>query len=165
MATTSLSPELVTLTRALADAFAQSQKVVSARARVGLFYQNPEATDLFRKVNEYGEELREKHLAGMPPSEEEISKFDKMRQDVVDNPLCRGFLEARQELDNLLSTVNQYLCLAIDKGSAPTDEEVAESMAEQMNACSCGGHCSGKCDSCDGSCHEEGHECSCGKHD
>lgn len=165
MATTSLSPELVTLTRALADAFAQSQKVVSARARVGLFYQNPEATDLFRKVNEYGEELREKHLAGMPPSEEEISKFDKMRQDVVDNPLCRGFLEARQELDNLLSTVNQYLCLAIDKGSAPTDEEVAESMAEQMSACSCGGHCSGKCDSCDGSCHEEGHECSCGKHD
>ena len=165
MATTSLTPELVTLTRALADAFAQSQKVISARARVGLFYQNAEATDLFRKVNEYGEELREKHLAGMPPSEDEIAKFDKLRQDVIDNPLCKGFLEARQELDTLLSTVNQYLCLAIDKGCAPTDEEVAASMSEQMSACSCGGHCGGNCDSCDGSCHEEGHECRCGKHE
>ena len=165
MANTSLTPELVTLTRALAEAFAQSQKVISARARVGLFYQNPEATDLFRKVNEYGEELRNKHMAGMPPSEEEIAKFDKLRQDVVDNALCKGFLEARQELDTLLSTVNSYLCLAIDKGCAPTDEEVAELMTQQVSSCSCGGNCKGDCDSCDGSCGGEGHECSCGKHE
>ena len=165
MATTTLTPELVKLTQALADAFAQSQKVVAAKARIGLFYQNPEATDLFRKVNEYGEELRNKHDAGMPPSEDEIAKFDKLRQDVVDNPLCKGFLEARQELDTLLSTVNSYLCLAIDKGSAPTDEEVAELMNQQMSACSCGGHCKGDCDSCDGDCQCEGHECGCGKHE
>ena len=165
MATTTLTPELVELTRTLANAFAQSQKVVAAKARIGLFYQNAEATDLFRKVNEYGEELRNKHLAGMPPSEEDISKFDSLRQAVVDNPLCKGYLEARQELETLLSTVNQYLCLAIDQGHAPTDEEVAESMNQQMSACSCGGNCGGDCDSCDGSCgHEDGHECSCGKH-
>ena len=165
MATTNLTPELVELTRALAEAFAGSQRVVSARARIGLFYQNAEATDLFRKVNEYGEELRNKHLAGMPPSEQEIAKFDKLRQDVVDNPLCKGFLEARQELDSLLSTVNQYLCLAIDKGSAPTDEEVAESMQEAVSACSCGGHCQGDCEKCEGDCQGEGHECRCGKHE
>lgn len=163
MATTSLPPELVSLTTALAGAFAQSQKVVAAKARIGLFYQNAEATDLFRRVNEYGEELRNKHMAGMPPSEEEIAKFDKLRQDVVDNPLCKGFLEARQELDTLLSTVNQYLCLAIDKGCAPTDEEVAEFMTQQMSACSCGGHCDGECNGECEDCKGEGHECSCGK--
>ena len=163
MATTTLTPELAKHTTALASAIAQSQKVVAAKARIGLFYQNAEATDLFRRVNEYGEELRNKHLAGMPPSEEEIAKFDKLREDVVNNVLCRGFLEARQELDTLLSTVSQYLWLAIEKGSAPTDEEVAEAMAQQASAtCSCGGHC----DSCDGNCdcHGEG-ECSCGKHE
>lgn len=165
MANTSLTPDLVTLTRALAEAFAQNQKVVSARARIGLFYQNPEASDLFRKVSEYGEELHNKRLAGMPPSEEEIAKFDKLRQDVVDNPLCMGFLEARQELDTLQSTVNQYLYLAINKGSAPTDEEVADFMTQQVSACSCGGNCKGDCDSCDGSCGHEGHECQCGKHE
>ncbi len=166
MANTSLTPELVKLTTDLANAFAASQKVVSARARIGLFYQNPAATDLFRKVNEYGEKLRNKHMEGMPPSEEEIATFDRLRQDVVENPICKGFLEARQELDELLSTVNQYLCIAIDKGAAPTDEEVADSMSQQVS-CSCGGGCSGNCDDCESDCknHGEGeHQCKCGGH-
>lgn len=167
MANTSLTPELVSLVTKLAEAFAQSQKVVAARARIGLFYQNAEATELFRKVSEYGEELRNKHMAGMPPSEEEIGRFDALRQNVVDNPLCKGFLEARQQLDEMLGTVNQYLCLAIDKGSAPSDEEVAHSMSQQVSACSCGGGChgDGECDGeCDGHCSEEGHGCGCGGH-
>ncbi|MBR2126394.1 MAG: YlbF family regulator [Akkermansia sp.] len=166
MANTSLTPELVKLTTDLANAFAASQKVVSARARIGLFYQNPAATDLFRKVNEYGEKLRNKHMEGMPPSEEEIATFDRLRQDVVENLICKGFLEARQELDELLSTVNQYLCIAIDKGAAPTDEEVADSMSQQVS-CSCGGGCSGNCDDCESDCknHGEGeHQCKCGGH-
>ena len=168
MSNTSLTPELAKLTSEIASAFAQCQKVVSANARIRLFYQNPEATDLFRKVNEYGEELRNKHMAGMPPSEEEIAKFDALRQNVVENDTCRGFLEARQELDQLLSTVNQYLCLAIEKGEAPTDEEVAESMQQQMSACSCGGGCHGNCEDCDSDCeghhHDDEHECCCGGH-
>lgn len=161
MANTSLTPELAKLACELAEAFAQNQKVISAKARIGLFYQNPEATDLFRKVNEYGEQLRNKHMEGMPPSEAEIAKFDELRQAVVDNELCKGFLDARQLLDELLGTVNQYLCLAIDKGSAPTDEEVAEAMNQQVSACSCGGGCHGRCDDCDGECdcHGEGRDC------
>jgi len=166
MANTSLTPELIRLVTELAEAFAQSQKVVAAKARIGLFYQNAEATELFRKVSEYGEELRNKHMAGMPPTEEEISRFDALRQNVVDNPLCKGFLEARQTLDDMLGAVSQYLCLALDKGSAPTDEEVAASLTQQMSACSCGGGChgDGECGECDGHCGEEGHDCKCGGH-
>ena len=167
MANTSLTPELSACAINLAAAFAQSQKIVSAKARIGLFYQNQEATDLFRKVSEYGEELRNKQMAGMQPSEGEIAKFDDMRKAVVANPLCTGFLEARQEIDEMLATVNQYLCMAIDNGCAPTDEEVAAVMSQQMSSCSCGCHgdggCEGNCENCDGSCHEEGHECCHGK--
>lgn len=161
MANTSLTPELAKLAGELASAFASSQKVVAAKARIGLFYQNPEATDLFRKVSEYGETLRNKHMEGMPPSEEELNKFDQLRSAVVENELCKGFLESRQLLDDMLSVVNQYLCLAIEKGAAPSDEEVADAMNQQMSACSCGGGCHGDCGDCDNeSCSK--HECSCG---
>ena len=161
MANTSLTPELAKLAGELAAAFANSQKVVAAKARIGLFYQNPEATDLFRKVSEYGETLRNKHMEGMPPSEEELSKFDQLRSAVVENDLCKGFLESRQLLDDMLSVVNQYLCLAIEKGSAPSDEEVADSMNQQMSACSCGGGCHGDCGDCDNeSCGKN--KCDCG---
>ncbi len=161
MANTSLTPELAKLAGELAAAFAQSQKVIAAKARIGLFYQNAEATDLFRKVNEYGEKLRNKHMEGMPPTEEEIATFDKLRSDVVANSVCAGFLEARQLLDDMLGTVNQYLCLAIDGGKAPTDEEVADAMNQQMSTCSCGGGCHGNCEDCDGDCDCEGGECHC----
>ncbi len=165
MANTSLSPDLIDLVQKLSDGFAQSQQVISAKARIGLFYQNPEATDLFRKVNEAGEKLREQQMAGMPPSEEEISQFDALRQNVVTNPLCLGFLESRQQLDELLSTVNQYLCLAIDLGRTPTDEEVAHAMQQQVSGgCGCGGSCKSDgegCDGCDCS-GEEKEGCGCG---
>ena len=166
MANTTLSPDLMKFTAALADAFAQSQAVVSARARIGLFYQDAAATELFRKVSEYGAQLQEKRAAGMPPGEEELTKFDQLRSDVVNNERCKGFLEAREQLDLMLATVNQYLCMAIDKGCAPTDEEVAETMTRQVSACSCGGHC--KDEECDGQCNGscgKGHDCYCGKHD
>lgn len=166
MAHTVLPPELAKIVAALANAFAQSQTVVSARARIGLFYQDAAATELFRKVSEYGTQLQEKSAAGMPPGEEEIAKFDKLRNDVVNNTQCKGFLEAREKLDLMLATVNQYLCLAIDKGAAPSDEEVAESMTRSVSACSCGGHCKdGECNgNCDGHCHD-GHDCHCHKHE
>ena len=166
MSNTSLSPELAKLTSELAEAFASSQAVVAAKASIGLFYQNAEATDLFRKVNEFGEELRNKSMAGMAPSEAEIGEFDALRQQVVENELCKGFLDSRMKLDELLGTVNQYLCLAIDLGHAPSDEEVAAAMSQQVSGgcgCGCSGDncdgCEGDCD-CDGDC-KNGGECNC----
>ena len=177
MANTTLTPELAKLVGELAGVFAQSQPVVAAKARINLFYQNPQATDLFRSVQQYGETLRNKHMEGMPPTEEEISKFDSMRQAVVDNPLCSGFLESRQLIDDMLVTVNQYLCMAVEKGTAPTDEEVAEALeraASQSVSCSCGGNChggDGEC-SCGGDCHcgeggvwHGGDDCKCREED
>lgn len=153
MANTSLTPELVELTQQLATSFAQSQSVISAKARIGLFYQNAEASDLFRKVNEYGEELRNKSMAGMQPSEEEIAQFDQYRKAVIENECCKGFLEARQQIDELIGTVSQFLGLSIDLGRAPTDEEVANAMSQDMSAsCGCdGGDCSsdGDCGNCE----------------
>ena len=163
MANTNLSPELVELVSKLSETFAQSQQVVAAKARIGLFYQNAEATDTFRKVNEYGEELRNKSMAGMPPAEEEIAKFDALREQVLSNELCTGFLESRQVMDDLLGTVNQYLCLAIDLGHAPSDEDVANAMQAQLQAqagggCGCG-EGEGDCEGCDGDSCEKGEAC------
>lgn len=167
MANTSLTPELIAHVTNLASALAQSPKVIAAKARIGLFYQNPAATDLFRQVNEYGEKLREKQMAGMSPSESEIAKFDELRAAVVGNEVCKDFLEANQQLDELIGVLQQYLVLAIQRGCAPTDEEVAASMQQQVSACSCGGGCHGDCDDCDNeNCdHAKGeeHHC-CGHH-
>ena len=167
MNTTPLQQDLLDATTTLCNALAQSPQIIAAKARIGLFFQNPDATKLFEEVNAYGEELRSKHLAGMPPTEEEIEKFDKLRASVIENELARGFLEARQSVDALLATINQYLGMSIDMGRAPTPEEVEESAKRAASAsCSCGGDCDGDC-SCGGDCqcegegHEHGDDCCC----
>lgn len=149
----SLEKELLSSTTALCEALAQAPQIIAAKARIGLFFQNPEATKLFEEVNSYGEELRNKHLAGMPPTEEEINKFDKLREAVINNETAKGFLEARQSIDGILNTISQYLGMSIDLGRAPTPEEVEQARQQSASAsCSCGGNCDcedGGCGDCD----------------
>ena len=67
MNTPVLNDNLRAATEALCNLLAKEDQVVASKAKIGLFFQNPEATKLFEEVNAYGEELRNKHLAGMPP--------------------------------------------------------------------------------------------------
>lgn len=171
MNTPVLNDNLRTATEALCNMLAKEDQVVAAKAKIGLFFQNPEATKLFEEVNAYGEELRNKHLAGMPPTEEEIAKFDSLRENVIKNDAARGFLEARQTIDELLNTINQYLGMSIDLGHAPTPEEIEEARQRAMSSessCSCGGSCDKDSCDCDGSCdHDHDHKddgCGCGHH-
>ena len=153
MNTPVLNDNLRSATEALCNLLAKEDKVVASKAKIGLFVQNPEATKLFEEVNAYGEELRNKHLAGMPPTEEEISKFDALRENVIKNDAARGFLEARQTIDELLNTINHYLGMSIDLGRAPTPEEIEEARQRAMSAqssCSCGGQCDKENCDCDG---------------
>ncbi len=159
-----LNDNLRAATEALCNLLANDDKVVASKAKIGLFFQNPEATKLFEEVNSYGEELRNKHMAGMPPTEEEIAKFDSLRENVIKNEAARGFLEARQTVDEILNTINQYLGMSIDLGRAPTPEEIENAMKQAMShTCSCGGNCDKE--NCDGNCdcdHDGG--CGCGNH-
>lgn len=171
MNTPVLNDNLRAATEALCNLLAKEDQVVASKAKIGLFFQNPEATKLFEEVNAYGEELRNKHLAGMPPSEEEISKFDTLRENVVKNDAARGFLEARQTIDELLNTINHYLGMSIDLGRAPTPEEIEEARQRAMSAqssCSCGGSCDKESCECGGNCdHDHEHKdggCGCGNH-
>ena len=134
MNTPVLNDNLRAATEALCNLLAKEDKVVASKAKIGLFFQNPEATKLFEEVNAYGEELRNKHLAGMPPTEEEISKFDALRENVIKNDAARGFLEARQTIDELLNTINHYLGMSIDLGRAPTPEEIEEARQRAVAA-------------------------------
>lgn len=90
---------------------------------------------------------------------------------MIKNDAARGFLEARQTIDELLNTINQYLGMSIDLGHAPTPEEIEEARQRAMSSessCSCGGSCDKDSCDCDGNCdHDHDHKdggCGCGHH-
>ncbi|MCD8069850.1 MAG: YlbF family regulator [Akkermansiaceae bacterium] len=156
MTESSLTPELMELTTMLCNALAANEEVAAAKARIDLFSRSAEATRLFHDVNAYGEELRAKYQAGMSPSEEEIAKFDGLRQAVVDNELAHGFLEAHQRIDEILGSINQLLSMTVELGRTPSLEEFTAARSHADESCGRGGDCS---------CHDGGGEsCGCRRH-
>ena len=110
-----------------------------------------------------------------------IDKFDLLKGvkfETYASLRIRGaILDQIRKMDWIPRTLRQkqkkidqaYQKLELEHGRAGTDEEVADSMQQQMSACSCGGGCHGNCEDCDSDCdhkHHEGaeHECCCGGH-
>lgn len=142
-------------TRDLCVSLIQDSEIKQLKASIDAFLNDAEARALFDCVNKMGEELREKHMAGMEPTEEEISRFDQLRQNVISNPVCHDFLQARQQVDGLFNEINRYFGMTLELNRVPSHEEVMEAMAPQEGGC-CGGDCSGG--DCEGEC---GDDCSC----
>lgn len=141
-------------TRDLCVSLIQDSEIKQLKASIDAFLGDAEARALFDCVNKMGEELREKHMAGMEPTEEEISRFDQLRQNVISNPVCHEFLQARQQVDGLFNEINRYFGMTLELNRVPSHEEVMEAMTPQEGGC-CGGDCSGDCE---GEC---GDDCSC----
>lgn len=146
--------------RDLCSAVISDPQIQEQKARIDAFLNNAEARALFECVNKMGEELRQKHMAGMEPTEAEINQFDKLREDVVSNSVCNGFLQARQTVDTVFGEINRYFGMTLELNRVPTQEEIDASIQQQSSGCCGGGNCDGECD-CDGDCKSEEGECGC----
>lgn len=141
-------------TRDLCVSIIQDQEIQQLKESIDAFLSDTDARSLFENVNKMGEELREKQMSGIDPTEEEISRFDELRQNVVTNPVCHEFLQARQQIDTIFNEINRYFGMTLELNRVPSHEEVMEAMAPK------GGCCGGGCgdDGCDDGC---GDDCSC----
>ncbi len=148
-------------TRQLCEALITDPQVLQLKADIDAFLGNAEARALFDCVNKMGEELREKHMAGMEPSEEEISKFDQLRENVISNEVCHKFLQARQQVDGIFNEVNRYFGMTLELNRVPSHEEVIEAMNQPQGGCCGGGSCGDDCSCEDGCDKSEGGSCGC----
>ena len=144
--------------RDLCAAIIADPQVVQYKEEIDSFLANAEARALFDCVNKMGQELTAKHQAGMEPTEEEIAQFDQLRQNVITNPVCHQFLQARQQIDGIFSELNRYFGLTLELNRVPSHEELEAAMTPPSGGC-CGGSCGegdcedGQCE--DGCCHKD----------
>lgn len=145
---------IYTAARALCAAMIEDEQVLKLKGDIDTFLTDGEARSLFDCVNKMGQELTEKHQAGMEPSEEEITQFDSLRQNVITNSVCHNFLQARQQIDAIFSEVNRYFGLALELNRVPSHEELEAAMTPQAGGC-CGGGCGEDGECKDGNCNKE----------
>ena len=120
-------------TRELCQAIVDQPEFKEMRRQVEAFLNDEGAKTQYQSVMEKGELLQHKQNMGAPLSNDEITEFEKERDALVNNPVARAFLDARQQMQKMQESVGQYVAMTFELGRAPTDEDV--------NGGSCGSGC------------------------
>jgi cell fate (sporulation/competence/biofilm development) regulator YlbF (YheA/YmcA/DUF963 family) len=115
---------LVTLkTRELCDAIINQPEFGLIRQQIESFINNDAAKSQYQSVVEKGDQLQQKQQMGMPLDGGEIAEFERIREELLNNPIARDFLEAQQQMHKIQETVSQYVGKTFELGRVPTGED------------------------------------------
>lgn len=95
----------------------------SIRQRVDSFLGNEDAKNQYQTVVEKGQSLQQKQQTGQPLSDAEIQDFEKSREDLINNPVAREFLDAQQEMRAMQESVSRYVHKTFEIGRVPEPED------------------------------------------
>jgi len=111
-------------TRELCQAIVEQPEFQEMRRQVEVFLGDDKAKTQYQSVMEKGELLQHKQNMGAPMSNDEITEFEKERDALVNNPVARGFLDARQQMQKVQESVGQYVAMTFELGRLPTEEDL-----------------------------------------
>jgi len=81
-----------------------------------------------------GQALHEKQHKSLPLSGEEISDFERSREDMLANPVAKNFLEAQDAMHHIQGTIQKLITKTLENGNVPTAEDLNESCG---HGCGC----------------------------
>lgn len=121
-------------TKELCQAILDQPEFQEMRQRIDTFMADKGAQTQYNQVAEKSEMLQHKQQMGASLSPDETADFQKQESALMDNPVAREFLEARQGLQQVHETVTQYVSKTIELGRVPTDEDMGGSCG---HGCGC----------------------------
>ena len=128
-------------TRELCAAIAADERFTKLQKDVERFLDDDAARLMYQSVHQRGEELHQKQHSGVELAPTEIREFEAARDELMNNEVASGFLDAQGELEALQKTIGKYVNMTLELGRVPTEEELAEA---QGGGC-CGGSGGGGC--------------------
>jgi len=120
-------------TKELCHAIVTEPGMVSIRQRIDTFLADAGARGQYETVTSKGQALHEKQHRGQPLDNAEISDFEKHRDALLQNPVAKSFLDAREELHEIQHSIQKYVAKTLELGRVPT--------AEDLEDHSCGDDC------------------------
>ena len=125
--------KIIAKTKELCQAIVEQPEFQDMRRRIDTFLSNEQAKTQYQQVAEKHEMLQHKQQMGVTLSNDEVMDFEKTREELVNNPVARGFMEAQQEMQQVQQTVSQYVAKTFELGRLPGTED--------MEGGSCGHGC------------------------
>jgi cell fate (sporulation/competence/biofilm development) regulator YlbF (YheA/YmcA/DUF963 family) len=113
-------------TKELCHAIVTQPEMISIRKRIDTFLSDTGARGQYETVASKGQALHEKQQNGQPLESAEISDFEKHRDSLLQNPVARGFLDAREELHKIQHSIQNYISKTLELGRVPTEADLDE---------------------------------------
>jgi cell fate (sporulation/competence/biofilm development) regulator YlbF (YheA/YmcA/DUF963 family) len=133
MQTPSENTIIIQKARELCQTILEQPEFQAVRQQVTTFLENPEAQSQYQVLNEKGEFLHHKQHQGVQLTQEEIADFEKHREDFLNNPIARGFLDAQESIHRVQHSVGEYVTKTFELGRVPD--------ASDFKSGSCGEGC------------------------
>jgi cell fate (sporulation/competence/biofilm development) regulator YlbF (YheA/YmcA/DUF963 family) len=111
-------------TRELCEAIVAQPEFRSIQERVSAFEADAEARRLYDSLVERHQQLQRQQEMGRIIGDDEMDGFDKLRQQVFDNGVAKGFLDAREEAHNLQMSVRRFVSKTFELGRLPEPEDM-----------------------------------------
>ncbi|MGA3284303.1 MAG: YlbF family regulator [Verrucomicrobiota bacterium] len=125
-------------TKELCRVIIAQPEMISIRKRIDTFLSDAGARGQYETMTSKGQALHEKQHRGQPLKSAEISDFEKHRDSLLQNPVARGFLDAREELHEIQHSIQKYISKTLELGRVPTDADFNEGSCG--DGCGCHGH-------------------------
>ena len=87
----------------------------------------------YQQLTGLGDLLRMKQGQGLELKPEEVAQFEAMREQFVNNPVAKGFLEAQEEMQLLHENVSRFLNKTFELGRRPEFEDVHDGSCQDCN--------------------------------
>ena len=110
-------------TRELCQVILDQPEFQTIRQRITAFMSDDEAKSQYQFLSEQGEVLQLKQQQGLPLTNEEIAEFENRREAFLTNPIAKGFLDARQQMQQMQESVDQYVAKTFELGRLPAEDD------------------------------------------
>ena len=117
---------LLRKTKELCETILEQPNMVSIRQRVEAFMADTKTRAEYDGLLSKGQALQQKQQAAMPLTGEEIADFEHHRDQLLSNPIARGYLDAQDELHEVQKSVHNYVSKTLELGRMPTEADLGD---------------------------------------
>ncbi len=107
------------------------------RRRIDAFMIDEKAKYEYQMLNDSGALLQQKQQHGVQISEEEIGRFESLRDSFMGNPVATEFMTAQQEVSRLQDNILKHVQKTFELGRVPTVEDMNDGSCCNNHGCGC----------------------------
>ena len=123
--------------RDLCQAIIERPDFSELRRRIDAFMADEKVKYEYQMLNDSGALLQQKQQHGAPITEEEIGRFEALRDSFMKNPVATEFMDAQQEVSRVQENIMKHIQKTLELGRVPTPDDMNDGSCCNNRGCGC----------------------------